>query len=396
MSSTPQNSEYGSYHRRIGGSRPSPSVFTPIGPVTRANRGRQEQKQLTQPRRFTTTETSNISIDPSVATVSNTTTNSNTSAIGINTSPLEPEPTVIMATHLLPPSNIKNFEGRPGDLGATWLADYKKKAMNFLGYNENKVNETFPLMFAGPAQAWYNSLSNEIKDDANRLKDAFEKRFDGSDGSFSLDAIKQKPSESVCDYYTRYLELSRDRGMPTQWLVTHFIDGLHTSLKKIVKPQDISTLDDARRAATRAEQTVASSETTDINTYNKVNDFKGMETKLDKMLEAITMQQLQINEIQGRFNDPSLTENPYYQKPYQSQFQQSYQHRPQRPQSQQYRQDPPQTYSRTHGGRGGTRFQGRNANQNTNSMGHLTCFNCNGTGHKKTHCPSPPQQNYQR
>ena len=88
------------------------------------------------------------------------------------------------------------------------------------------------------------------------LINSFRTRFDGSDISFNPSAIKQQQGESCTYYFTRFLSITSNRALPETLLVNFFVDGLLEPLKCIVMPQELSSLDNARLAALRAETTV--------------------------------------------------------------------------------------------------------------------------------------------
>ena len=44
--------------------------------------------------------------------------------------------------------------------------------------------------------------------------------------------------------------------MPTKWLISTFVRGLKSDIKRVVAPQHMPTLEEARKAATRAENSI--------------------------------------------------------------------------------------------------------------------------------------------
>lgn len=193
-----------------------------------------------------------------------------------------------------PQVKIRNFAGEPGEKGSVWYKTYKNVCCNMYGYTEAKVKATFVFYLIGQALAWYNSLSDAVKDDSDAVYDAFLQRFDGSDAGFALGSIKQRVTESVSDFHTRFMDMTNDQGMPIPWLVATFIDGLLTPVRKIVKPQELLSLDAARKAAIRAEQSVNDSvEVCPVGAAtsdSKMDQLVSMMTELCNKLDSQTTQ----------------------------------------------------------------------------------------------------------
>ncbi|KAL4231768.1 hypothetical protein ACF0H5_009344 [Mactra antiquata] len=139
------------------------------------------------------------------------------------------------------------------------------------------------------AKTWYQSLPDSATADVDQLLSDFCARFHGSDVGFTVGMVKQRVGESVHDYTTRFMDQSNDSEMPAKWLISIYIDGLVPSLKKIVKPQDIKTVDLARRAALRAEE--CDNEVVEVSAVNS------SDAKLDTLIELLT-HQIQMSSVQ--------------------------------------------------------------------------------------------------
>ncbi|WAR19937.1 hypothetical protein MAR_001775 [Mya arenaria] len=189
-----------------------------------------------------------------------------------------PAPTFAMASHG-PTVKISNFSGHPGERAEGWYNRFSNICKHMYGYTDDKVKATFSFYLTGQALAWYNSLSSEQKGNPDTTLDLFWKRFDGSDGGFTLGAIRQRQLEGVSEYFTRFLEATNDHGMPTPWLVATFIDGLVGSIRKVVKPQDLQDLESARKAAFRAEQSLQDTE--------EVSTVRPDDAKLDTLVNML-------------------------------------------------------------------------------------------------------------
>jgi hypothetical protein len=137
----------------------------------------------------------------------------------------------------------------------------------------------------GQAKTWYESLSDSVTSDSDELVSKFIERFDGSDGGFAIGMVRQKANESVHDYTTRFQDLYNGSGMPEKWTITNYVDGLLPNLRRIVKPQELSSLEIARRAALRAEYSESDSVEVNAVTSNSATD-----NKLDHLIELLTHQ----------------------------------------------------------------------------------------------------------
>lgn len=302
--STPQNSDFGTFLRdRSGGQRrriPLTTLTTPSkskGRLTKRGQGRQVKATVTSGITTKTPDTVEDLEDfhtpqPTGAPASileqlpdQTTDNTVTiqpEPVQINQPDINPASVVSEVVTMASPGpqvKINNFSGQPGEKGKAWYERYRNICINMYAYNEAKVKSTFMFYFTGLALAWFNSLTIDIRDDPDAVLDAFINRFDGSDAGFALGSIRQRASEGVSDYYTRFLEITNDQGMPVPWLVATFVDGLAATVRRVVKPQELVTLDAARKSAIRAEQSL--SDTVEVSALSPTD------TKLNQLFEMM-------------------------------------------------------------------------------------------------------------
>lgn len=206
-----------------------------------------------------------------------------------------------------PQVKLVNFAGEPGEKGGEWYKRYKSICCSMYQYTEAKVKATFVFYLVGQALAWYNSLPENVKDDPDDVYTAFLQRFDGSDAGFALGTIKQRASETVSDYYTRFLDVTNNQGMPLSWLIATFVDGLFNPIRRIVKPQELSSLEAARRAAIRAEHSV--NDTVEVSAVGatasdaKMDQLVTMMAQLCNKLDNQMLQPQQQQRHQGRQDD---------------------------------------------------------------------------------------------
>ena len=219
--STPQNSDFGPNLRSLGNK--GKLVNLPVTPVT--------SKTLSS-KTATVQTVTNDSLPTLPITSSSVTQQTDEREVNFSTETM---------SH--PHVTIESFSGLPGQKGENWLKSYSNICKAVYNYNEEKVKSTFPFHLVGQAKAWYKSLPDRITSDNDELISQFVARFDGSDGGYSIGMVRQKTNESVHDYTTRFQELSNGADMPTRWLVTNYVDGLVPCLRRIVKPQELGTLD---------------------------------------------------------------------------------------------------------------------------------------------------------
>jgi hypothetical protein len=256
--STPQNSNFGHFLR----SQPGKKTRTVNYSVTPQSRGRKNSQAANQ--ESSPIQSSSL-IQPPVSTYNSA----------------EEEVEEIMH----PQVKIETFSGLPGEKGELWLKRYANICKAVFNYNDAKVQSTFPFHLVGQAKTWYESLSDSVTSNSDELVSKFLERFDGSDGGFAIGMVRQKTNESVHDYTTRFRDLYNGSGMPEKWIITNYVDGLLPNLRRIVKPQELASLEIARPAALRAEYSES-----DSVEVNAVTSNLTMDKKLDHLIELLTHQ----------------------------------------------------------------------------------------------------------
>jgi len=147
----------------------------------------------------------------------------------------------------------ESFNGEPGDKAEPWLTGFKDVCQHVYQLTEQQALQIVPYFLTGPAKAWFIGQPENTRRNTTALVTALHERFDGTDGAFILKKINQMPNESVTDYTTRFILMTNNHDLPTAWLTANYIEGLTTVVRRIVKRQDINTVEGARRAALRAE-----------------------------------------------------------------------------------------------------------------------------------------------
>ena len=189
------------------------------------------------------------------------------------------------------------------------------------------------------------------------LKEVFFSRFDGSDGGYFLNAVKQKGGESVHNFFMRFQGQANGTEMPVAWLVANFVDGLLPPVKRIVKAQELTSLDSARRAALRAEHSEADS--LEVNAVQQSSTDRKLEAIMDLMMHQMQMMSSQQQIPEHARQQPQFTGNQpsqYSEPTQQQQFHQQNQYR-----QPQHRQQQPPYHQRQTKHHGGHQDQGRNS-----------------------------------
>ena len=180
------------------------------------------------------------------------------------------------------------FHGNPGDRADLWLKEFMDYC-TFHGINADRRKTSFQFYLSGHAKQWFWSLADHVRQDFDEVLTQFKTRFNGSDVSFNLSSIRQRSSESVSEYLTRFLSATNNRGLPESLLVNFFVDGLVEHVKCVVMPQELSTLDQARLAALRAERTFLST-TASVASASQTN-VEALSRKMDMLADIFLRHQ---------------------------------------------------------------------------------------------------------
>jgi len=264
---TPQNSEYGHYLRHLGGARPEvpEDYFTPLAARTRT--ARKTVVEITS-NGHSSPENQSSEVDAAPDCLIE-------QVLPLEQQhqeqqqpehqqqqpefPAQPHIVLLENTNMAHQIKMSPFLGNPGDSAQAWYVEYQTFCKFIHKMNEESILHTFPFHLQGLAREWFRSLSEENKANMDNVLRLFLDRFDGKDGSFSFGTIKQQHKESVTEFYTRFLSATNNKQLSEEILKTLFIDGLSSDLRTIVMPQHITSVNDARMAALRAERTIETS-----------------------------------------------------------------------------------------------------------------------------------------
>ena len=151
------------------------------------------------------------------------------------------------------------FSGMNGDNATNWITKYERYSV-FYNWDPTRKCIAFPLYLDDRALRWYNSLTDEIRNDYAQLSSAFTAKYVSKPRSWeakrSLDSIKQGPLETVDDFAHRLLTKIDEVGVSQENAFDFFINGLRSDFTTHILLQDPTSLDQAISVAKRFEQTL--------------------------------------------------------------------------------------------------------------------------------------------
>ncbi|XP_061171220.1 actin nucleation-promoting factor WAS-like [Saccostrea echinata] len=114
--------------------------------------------------------------------------------------------------------------------------------------------ETLPFYLAGAAESWFFSIDDTVKQSLTAIKEAIHQRFQPSSrNNLQLMDVKQKQTESVEDFIHRVTQMTTDRRVDQDWLITVIMNGLKPDIGADVIKVDPKSLEELRNVAARAE-----------------------------------------------------------------------------------------------------------------------------------------------
>lgn len=99
-------------------------------------------------------------------------------------------------------------------------------------------------------------MDDGVKQSISTIKQAIHNRFqESSRNRLELMDVKQKTTESVEDFIHRVTQMTTDRRVDQEWLITVIINGLKPDIGADVIKVDPRTLEELRNVAIRSEVT---------------------------------------------------------------------------------------------------------------------------------------------
>jgi hypothetical protein len=142
---------------------------------------------------------------------------------------------------------------------------------------------SFPVMLRGSALVWYDNVDDDVKNDFDRMTQAFLDRYHivgvtGWKDAASLWGTPQQPHQSVDDYLNQMERKASKTSMPDEQKRYAIINGLRPSIRQQVLQHEIINLSQIRHWATIAEAS------------ENQGDSQSEIANLSKQLKALTEQ----------------------------------------------------------------------------------------------------------
>ena len=117
-----------------------------------------------------------------------------------------------------PKVKVEKYDGKTSAI--QWWLKFTT-FINLQKLTEKMAIETLPFYFAGAAESWYFSLDTAVKRFLTVIKEAIHQRFQTSPrNNLELMDVKQKKMKSVDDFIHRVTQMTTDRHVEQDWLIT--------------------------------------------------------------------------------------------------------------------------------------------------------------------------------
>jgi hypothetical protein len=153
----------------------------------------------------------------------------------------------------------KPFSASDKDSKAREWLDFFERYVAFKEMSHERRIAYFGLLMRGPAEVWWNSLIDSIKHNYGELRKSFLASFANEDfhklrAATEMHTRKQGPTETVTDYYTAMVNLTKDLPAITEEILYYLIlNGLKSHIKVRVLEADVKTLEQLLTVAKKAE-----------------------------------------------------------------------------------------------------------------------------------------------
>ena len=159
--------------------------------------------------------------------------------------------------------SVPKFE--EGDSAKFWLEKFNK-AGTLKKWSDDEKCIHFCFALGNHAEDWYTSLTEEVKNDYDKLQASFLARFESSaDRVFSYSAFLDitQGSDSVDTYIEKVLKSGRKLKKNDRELMDKIIHGLHKEVRNFVIMKEAKTLEQVTKYA-RMGQSLTSSESSSV------------------------------------------------------------------------------------------------------------------------------------
>lgn len=200
-------------------------------------------------------------------------------------------------------SNLIRLDKYNGsDSIVAWLSRFDKfcKINNI---DNKQKSDILPFYLEQGPLNYYNTLTQDVKDDTNELQEALLNRYkvESQYCDFGLLNIRQNPSESVDNYFGRIYKIALDKDIPERILLSLALSGLLHSIRRSVIIAQPDSMDELLRLAKLAEVTnnteSASIHLLEDSCKNIVQEIKELKCQVNKInINNETVQSIKPNE----------------------------------------------------------------------------------------------------
>ena len=151
----------------------------------------------------------------------------------------------LLAFNFKPPS----FDGSQSENARKWINKFERYS-DIAGAQVNERCGLMGLLMTGLAETWFNSLPEDVRQNYDQLRQAFEQKFIQVPATVmqrQLSTIQrtQQASESVDSYFTEARAKLNEHNFPQELSTTLLINGLRPEIKSLVlQHQPLDDIDD--------------------------------------------------------------------------------------------------------------------------------------------------------
>jgi hypothetical protein len=153
----------------------------------------------------------------------------------------------------------KPFSAGENDVKAKDWLDFFERYAAFKEMHEGRRCAYFGLLMKGPAEVWWNAISNDTKGNYNALRQSFMDQFANEDfcklrAATEMHTRKQGTNETVMEYYAAMVNLTKNLPAITEEILYYLIlNGLRSHIKVRVLEADVKSLGQMLEVAKKAE-----------------------------------------------------------------------------------------------------------------------------------------------
>ena len=150
-------------------------------------------------------------------------------------------------------ADIQKFNGEGPITAENWWDRYTRWCV-FNGINGGRAANGVALYLTGPAAHWYESLAADIKNDFDKLEEAFKAHFKKDSAETDIFNIIQNLDESATAYLSRFGSRIRQTKLEDKHVVALGVKGLRPDVQRLVIQKEPKNMDELMHAARVAER----------------------------------------------------------------------------------------------------------------------------------------------